>query len=324
MGDIDIYYAFEIALGITSFIPCLLLIIIYIFEFKKLKYPNYFKLEIIFSLVVCTSLSIIECKEVECQNNRVPHYFKIIGFIKAYIEDAIFLLLISFNFLCCILFQKKIDEKKKLIIIIVILSLLSWVLPLYLLFLYSFVENENKNKNDKQFYLVSKTCIFNPPINKIIHYSLISLLFVIDLIIYILSIQTLSSKKKRDKKNKETYNTSMIRISINFLSHFIFFALKAFNLFISKNLDSTKNNEENIYNIIFILSLNIISIFSLYEGKTREYWNKFIKFLKLQKIENNRHDDEEEEYEEDDDDDDEDDEQITLVRETEGEIENVS
>lgn len=312
-NDIKIYDAFEIALCITTFIPCLLLIIIYIFEFKNLNYPNYFKLELIFSLVVCTSLSFSKDNKEECFRKKTNSH-KIIGFIKAYIEDAILLLLISLNFLCCILFKKKIDEKKKLIIIIVILSLLSWVLPLYLLFLYFC-----KEEGEDQFYLVSNTCIFNPTKNQKIHSYLISLLFVIDLIIYILSIQTLSSKKKRDKIHKEIYNNHMIRISINFLSHFIFFALKAFNLSIFNNKD-----KNDIYNIIFILSLNIISIFSLYEGKTREYWNKFIKFLKLQKIENNRHDDEEEEYEEDDDDDDEDDEQITLVRETEGEIENVS
>ena len=185
-NDIKIYDAFEIALCITTFIPCLLLIIIYIFEFKNLNYPNYFKLELIFSLVVCTSLSFSKDDEKNNCFSGETNFYKIIGFIKAYIEDAILLLLISFNFLCCILFKKKIDEKKKLIII-VILSLLSWVLPLYLLFLYFC-----KEKGEDQFYLVLKTCIFNPKKNQKIHYCLISLLFVIDLIIYILSIQTLS------------------------------------------------------------------------------------------------------------------------------------
>ena len=306
--DIDIYSAFEITLGITAFIPCLILIIIYIFEFKNLKYPNYFKLELIFSLVASTSLSFIKAKDKDCENTR---FYKNIGIIKEYIEDVIILLLISFNFLCCILLKSKSDEKKKLIIIVV-LSLLSWFLPLYLLFLYFF------GKYDNYFVHISSTCIFNLSTNQTIHYTLILLLFVIDLILYILSIQTLRSKKKRDKKNKETYNTSMIRVSVNFLSHFIFFVLQGLNLFIFLK------NGNKIYDIICIISLNIISIFSLYEGKTRDYLNKFIEYLKLQKIENEKLDDEEEEYEDDDDDDDDDDEQITLVRESEAGIEKVS
>ena len=71
-----------------------------------------------------------------------------------------------------------------------------------------------------------------------------------------------------------------------------------------KNEDDGKKIKDNYLDIIIILSLNVLSIVSLFEPKTREYWDKFIQSLKLQKVEteeNEESEDDEDEYDDDDD-----------------------
>ena len=85
-----------------------------------------------------------------------------------------------------------------------------------------------------------------------------------------------------------------------FLSHIIYFGIQIFYLIMQERI---KLNDINL-EIIIILSLNVLSIVSLFEPKTREYWDKFIQSLKLQKVdteESEESEDDEDQYDDDDD-----------------------
>ena len=94
----------------------------------------------------------------------------------------------------------------------------------------------------------------------------------------------------------------MNRITLNFISHLIFFSCQYINnAFIF--FDYKIGERYRYYNIINHISLAIISIICCIEGKTREYYNKLIEnCLKFEKIDKDKIEEEEEEEDEDDDD----------------------
>ena len=74
-----IHDSFELALNITAFIPCLLLIILYLIDFKNLKFQNYFKLELMISLLLNISLNFVKnygyIKEEDIENKDIKKNF---------------------------------------------------------------------------------------------------------------------------------------------------------------------------------------------------------------------------------------------------------
>ena len=119
----EIHDSFELAINITAFIPCLVLILLYLLDFKKLKFPNYFKLELMIVMLVSISLNFVknynyyEKKNKNNENNENnenndnPHEqnkcelkkYEIIGLIKSYLEIVNLCLLAAFNYLCYII-----------------------------------------------------------------------------------------------------------------------------------------------------------------------------------------------------------------------------
>ena len=294
----EIHDSMELALNITALIPCLILMILYLIDCKKLKYPNYFKLELMFAILANICFNFVKNYKSEIDNEKIyeitdcKNELKIIGLIQSYLEIVINCLLASFNYLCYILLKSKKIEKKN--IIVIILSLISWIIPIYIFVLYiSFHE-----KSD--FISMSGVCLFVPEIKKNISLYLIPVIFLLDAIFFILTVKLLNSKKKEDEEDSEGYNKQIIRITINFLSHFIFFFSQYINnAFILFNIN--KHDRYKYYNINYHIALTIISIVCCMEGKTRDYYNKLIlSCLKFEKIQSEKAEDDEEEEDEDD------------------------
>ena len=304
---ISIYYSLELVLNITAIIPCLILVILYLIDRNKLKSQNYFKLELMFSLIVTITLNFIKNYDEDdnedenidnIENENCDESYRINGLIKSYLEIVILCLLSCFNYLCYFLLKNK-DKTKKLIIII-ILSLISWLIPLYIFIIYG---------SKKEFTSISGVCIFSADIKKNIDLYLIPIIFLSNSIFFIMTLIELNKRKNKDENNSREYRKNMKRIGINFFCQFILFSIEYINnAFIFFEID--KNNRYKYYNIIYNIALTIISVACCFEAKTREYYNKFIysclKFEKIQKKNKNENEEEEEEEDEDDDDGDDD------------------
>ena len=296
----EIHDSLELAINITAFIPCLILIILYLIDFKKLKFPNYFKLELMIVMLANISLNFVknynyygENKKRYEKNSCNRKKYEIIGLIKSYLEIVNLCLLAAFNYLCYILLKSKNKDNRKLSFLI-ILSLISWIIPIYNLILYFL--------NKQEFISISGVCIFVPELKKKLHLYLIPFIFILDSIFFILTLYELSKRKKSDEEHKDGYKKNMNRITLNFISHLIFFSCQYINnAFIYFDLE--KEHRYKYYNIIYHISLAIISIICCIEGKTREYYNKLIEnCLKFEKIDKDKIEEEEEEEDEDDDD----------------------
>lgn len=294
----EIHDSLELALNITAFFPCIILIILYLIDFNKLKLPNYFKLELMIVMLVNISLNFV--KNYNYYGEDSENYekvgcikkYQIIGLIKSYLEIVNLCLLAAFNYLCYMLLKIKNKDNTKLSFLI-ILSLISWIIPIYNLILYFL--------NKKDFISISGVCIFAPDLKKKIHLCLIPFIFLLDSIFFILTLLELSKRKKSDEEHKDGYKKNMNRITLNFISHLIFFSCQYINnAFIF--FDLRENDRYKYYNINYHISLAIINIICCIEGKTREYYNKIIeKCLKFEKIDKNKIEEEEEEEDEDDD-----------------------
>ncbi len=282
---VEIYDSIELALTITALLPCLILIILYLMDCSKLKYPNYFKLELMIVILCNICLSFIKKYNYK-EGDDCEKGFKIIGLIQSYVEMVINCLLASFNYLCYILLKNNKINKK--FTIIIILSLISWIIPIYIFGLYFFGK-------DNIFHFISGVCIFAP--KKLINLIFISVMLFLDSIFFIFTILILNSKKEEDEDNISGYNKHIRRITINFISHLIFFLSQIFNPFLIESDEKSK-----YYNINYHIALTIISIANCFEGKTRDFYNKLItSCLTFDKVSNQNSEDEEEEEDDDDD-----------------------
>jgi len=302
---ISIYEAFDIAFNITAIIPCLALIIIYLILKKDLKYPHYFKLELMLILLVIISLDFASSnfsknpdkensQDISKDNNsdnksKEPKY--IIVLIKSYLEIVLSFFLLSFSYLCYSLSKtKKKDSSKSLIIV---LSLVSVILPVYRI---KFNDIENK------FDFIINICV-------------ISCIYFLDLIFYILIIVNICSIKKKDEENNKYYNRNIKRMTLNFISHLSLCSVLLLTLIRIDDKKNEKKNEKDYLDLILSLSYNFISYISFLEGKTTDYLKS--KFRSCFSFENlNDNDDDEEESESDDDEDDDDDD-IQIYNENE-------
>ena len=283
---INIQVAFDITFNITAIIPCLVLIIIYLILKKDLKYPHYFKFELMFILLIIISLdfALIKLNNSNKDNNNNNDTGNIIIFIKSYLEIVLSFFLLSFNYLCYSLSKtKKNDSSKSLVIA---LSLGSCILAIYRMI----------------FYEIRET------INFIINICIISFIYLLDLIFYILIIVNMCSIKKKDEDNKKYYNKNIKRMTLNFISHLFLCSFLLYDL--NKKYKSHKDQLE-ILNLLNSLSYNFISYVCFLEGKTTDYLkNKFSSCFSFEKLKSNEDDDEEESESDDDDDDDDEDIQI--------------
>ena len=296
----DIYTSFKFALSITSIIPCLIIIVIYLIDIKTIKFSSYFKSEIILSILILSCVNFFEIYDVESNTDSYKEsnsgdkndYTITIQKIRNHIQITLSCLLTSFSLLCYILLK----GKKKGLSLSIFLSFISWFLNLYLL-----LEDFNKPHEDEK-----------DSINFIYLISIIitGILFLLDLIFYILSMKYLHSLSKKDREKKKNCHTMMKRISLYFLSHFIYFGIQIF-YWTKVSFDFLKidiPSFEQILLIVIIISLNILSIINLFEPKTREIWDKFIKSLKLQRVKKEMTEETEENEEEEDSEDDYDEE----------------
>jgi hypothetical protein len=268
---IDTITSFKFVLSLTAIFPCLIIITIYLIDIKTIKFSSYFKLEIILLILILSSLNFFEIFDNPSGTQK-----DIIAKIRQHFQIALSCLLTSFNCLCCIL----IKNKKKGFALSLFLSVISWIIHFYLLlFYYDIIEENHK-------YLIN---LF-----------VSGVLFGLDFIFYALSILFLHLLSKEDIEKTKNCHTNMKRITIYFLSHIIYFGIQIFYLIMQERI---KLNDINL-EIIIILSLNVLSIVSLFEPKTREYWDKFIQSLKLQKVdteESEESEDDEDQYDDDDD-----------------------
>ena len=306
---LEIHDSFELVLNITAIIPCLILTILYLIDFNKLKYPNYFKLELILSFIIYICLNFIknydykvdkeninsdEQTEHESNNCFFKTNLEIIGLIKSYLEIVNLILLASFNYLCYKLLNTKSKDDKKLPLII-ILSLISWIIPIYIFIIY-FI-----SKKEDSFISISGVCIFAPNLKKQINIYLIPIIFLANTLFFIITLKTLYSRKKIDEDNIKSYNKNIKSITLNYISHFIFFTSQFINnLFLQIDF---KINRYKYYNINYLLALTVLCSISCIEGKTREYYKRLIEHcLTFEKNEKEDHEEEEEEDEDDDED----------------------
>ena len=293
---ISIYEAFDIAFNITAIIPCLALIIIYLILKKDLKYPHYFKLELMLILLVIISLDFASSNFSNNQNKENSK--KIIVLIKSYLDIVLSFFLLSFSYLCYTLSKtKKNDSSKSLIIA---LSLVSWILPVYRIKFNGKEENNN--------------------IDFIINICVISSIYFLDLIFYILIIVNMCSIKKKDEENNKYYNRNIKRMTLNFMSHLSLCSVLLIDLIRRKYLYENKNTngkdneneqQKDYVDLLNSLAYNFISYISFLEGKTTDYLkSKFRSCFSFEKLSVNDDDDEEESESDDDEDDDDDDIQI--------------
>ena len=299
----EIYDSIELTLCITALIPCLILIVLYIKDFSTLRYPNFFKLELMIALLLNICLNFVRNYNYAKDNsfeiegcNKNNKKFEIFGLIKSYLEVVILCLLASFNYLCyALLNTNNKNETKRLVSII--LSIISLVLPAYNFLLYFL--------NQKHFISILGICLFIPDIKLKMNACLIPIIFLIAFIFFILTIHELHLKKKTDEENRKQYSRNIKRISFNFICQFIHFSIQyikvAFILF-----DINKEHRYKYYNIINNISLTVVSISCFLEGKTREFYEKIIfDCLKLEKVESEINEEEEEYEDEGSDEDDE-------------------
>ena len=295
----EIHDSFELALNITALIPCLIIIILYLNDCSHLKPQNFFKLELMFSLLIYICLNFVKNYKYNNENDRTNSNhengecnqlkYKIIGLIKSYLEIVNLLFLSSFNCLCYSLLKNKSKGGKGLSLVI-ILSLISWLMPIYIFILYFFERD--------QFISKYGVCIFNPEIKKKINFYLIPIIFLVNIIFFIITLKILYSYKKEDEENIERYNKNIKRITLYFISHLIFFASQSiYNSFLFFGIE--EQMKYKYYNISYHLALTVLCSICCIENKTREYYNKIMETcFKSEKDENNNIEEEEEEEDE--------------------------
>ena len=294
---ISIYEAFDIAFNITAIIPCLALIIIYLILKKDLKYPHYFKLELMFILLVIISLDFASSNFSESpdkdSDNKLKYIKYVFFLIKSYLDIVLSFFLLSFSYLCYTLSKTKKNDLSKSLIIV--LSLGSGILPLYRIMFNGTVKDN---------------------IDFIVNICVISSIYFLDLIFYILIIVNMCSIKKKDEENNKYYNRNIKRMTLNFMSHLFLCSILLYDLIRRKNLyKKEKKNEilkeKDYLDLLLSLAYNFISYISFLEGKTTDYLkNKFRSCFSFENLNDNVDDDDEESESDDDEDDDEDDIQI--------------
>lgn len=320
---IHIHDAFELAFAILAVIPCILIIIIYSFLRKELKPTNYYKLELIISILINIILNFVKDYGLEHDNKKpnedlqcVDSFYKYFAVSKSYFGMVNLFFLTSFMILLNYILVKGDTKNNKNNIVFIILSLINWILPIYIIFIYIVLNDieidkfENIDNSDNIFYSITGQCVYFSKIKRKIHIFLIPCLFLVDVIIYILLCRILISKKKEDKDNAKTYKVNIRRITINFISHLFFFGVQYADIFF---LDCFIKDGKSCYfyfyyeyyNIVNNASFTIISFTCIFERRIMSFLNeKFTCCLSVPEKDSiddseEEEDEESDEYEED-------------------------
>jgi hypothetical protein len=283
-----IHDAFELAFAILSVFPCLLIIIVYSCLRKELKSTNYYKLELIISILINIILNFVKNYGFEHENKPnenlqcIDDFYKYFAVSKSYFEMVNLFFLTSFMILLNYLLVKDDNKKNKNNTVLIILSLINWVLPMYIIFMYiglndkHFSAYEDIDNSNNIFYSITGQCVYFSKIKNEIHLFLIPFLFLVDVIIYILLNRILISKKKEDKDNAKTYKVNIRRITINFISHLFFFGVQYADIFF---LDCFIKGDDcdfyyEYYNIVNNASFAIISYTCIFERRIMRFLNE--------------------------------------------------
>ena len=316
-----IHDAFELAFAILSVFPCFLIIIVYSFLRKELKPSNYFKLQLIISMLINIILNFVKNYTFEHDEKKIEqdeHYqcnntnYKYIAISKSYFEMVNLLFLTSFMILLNYIMIEDDKKKRKNNIMFIILSLINWVLPIYIIFIYISLNDTtahslvNIDKYDNIFYFITGQCVYFSKIKREIHLYLIPCIFLVDVINYIILCRKLISKKKEDRDNAITYKLNLRRITINFISHLIFFGVQYADIFF---LDCFFKNENcsfflyyEYYNIVNNASFSIISYTCIFERRIISFLKEKFACCLSEEFEEDEEEDDEDSDEYDDED----------------------
>lgn len=317
-----IHDAFELAFAILSIFPCLLIIIVYYCLREELKPSNYFKLQLIISVLINIILNLVKDYTFEHENrgkeigddhfqcnNTIYKYFAV---SKSYFEMVNLMFLTSFMILLNYILVKDDKKKGKNNIMFIILSLINWVLPIYIIFIYITLNDTtapslvNINKYDNIFYYITGQCVYFSKIKREIHLFLIPFIFLVDVILYIIICRKFISKKKEDKDDETTYKLNLRRITLNFISHLFFFGVQYADIFFLdrffKNKTCGISFYYEYYNIVNNASFSIISYTCLFERRVISFLEgTFTCCLSEKIIEEEEEDDEDsDEYDDED------------------------
>lgn len=285
---IHIHDAFELAFAIIGVFPCIFIIIVYSFLRKELKPTNYYKLQLIISILINIILNFVKDYGFDHNNNTIyedffcNNFFKYFAVSKSYFEIVNLFFLTSFMILLNYLLVKGNTSSK---IVFIILSLINWVLPMYIIFIYIALNDkviesyEIIDNSYNVFYSITGQCVYFSKIKRLIHLFLIPCLFLADVVIYILLCRILILKKKEDKDNSKSYKVNIRRITINFISHIFFFGVQYADIFF---LDCFIKGEKECnlffyyeyYNIVNNASFSIISFTCIFERRIMSFLNE--------------------------------------------------
>ena len=283
-----IHDAFELAFAILSVFPCLLIIIVYSCLRKELKSTNYYKLELIISILINIILNFVKDYEFDHEEKTNEQlqcektFYKYFAVSKSYFEMVNLLFLTSFMILLNYLLVKKDTNKNNTVFII--LSVINWILPIYIIFMYLALNDKDIDNFDhidnssNIFYSITGQCVYFSKIKREINLYFIPFLFLVDAIIYILLCKILISKKKEDKENAKTYKVNIRRITINFISHLFFFGVQYANIFFLDCFIKGKACDYyfyyEYYNIVNNASFTIISYTCIFERRIMSFLNE--------------------------------------------------
>ena len=281
-----IHDAFELAFAILGAFPCIFIIIVYSCLRKELKPTNYYKLQLIISILINIILNFV--KDYRFNHEKINYekffynnFFKYFAVSKSYFEIVNLFFLTSFMILLNYLLVKGNTNK----MVFIILSLINWGLPMYIIFIYISLNDkviksfESIDNSYNVFYSITGQCVYFSKIKRIIHLFLIPCLFLVDVIIYILLCRKLILKRKEDKDNAKTYKVNIRRITINFISHLFFFGVQYADIFF---LDCFIKGEEKCslffyyeyYNIVNNASFSIITFTCIFERRIMSFLNE--------------------------------------------------
>lgn len=284
MANIHIHDAFELALAILAVFPCILIIVIYYILRKDLTGKNYFKLQLIISILINIILNFVKDYEFNHGEkttnieNQCYNCYKYLAVSKSYFEMVNLFFLVTFIILLNFLLVKDLNYIN---IVIIILSLVNWVVPIYIIFIYITLNDKNFenfneiDKYDNVFYSITGQCVYFSEIKRQIHLYLIPFIFLFEVILYILSCRLLISQRNEEKISVNNYKTSIRRITINFISHLVFFGVQYADLFF---LDCFIKDDKcefyyEYYNIVNNASFNIISFTCIFERRIMAFLN---------------------------------------------------
>ena len=291
--NISIFDSFELAFQICEFTLCLAFLTIYLLQCKDLRYPHYFKLEIMIIITIDVVLHFIKNyknidqssdnisdnstdnqtdkktdNKIDIENEKCKGYENV-SLVRVYLENLILCYFTSFQFLSYILARAQYQDKTKKKMLI-ILSIICLILPIHIFIL--------NNIEDNTPFEISGLCFIQNENEYGIYFILI--VFIIDLVFFILLMTKIINLKRSAQESDTIYLNHIKRIIFNFFSQITFFV--SIYLIERMTLDyKTDKENKNIdhykyYNLIFVISSNIVVFSYFFDDKVTEFIRRTI------------------------------------------------